>query len=330
MDKDSAFKKFFDLALVDPTMADLAMIDDFFSIDVVNNVDVVDNTNPENTDFGEMSIEELDEDKEKDIDISEETDPDGTNIWSYDNDLEDQHANKSKDYLRAFRPRMDITYSSQADDVEYDDSFDFDDHAFLVDSYEPSISSELKSSGYSPTGNEINFEEYYLVDVLDTQEVGTSYTISNNGVLSLDYDAPTLINGQRTYQRIVFEADVDGESVYDMTKRRFRQSGIETKSIYDNELDSMLFTSINGMVEGNGGNFNEFYLNGAIGADAVDKKTLSKGDIIEWRFAEETDGSCGGVPDQDEIGELLGSNQWKRGLYSGKNWGSYLPVVDRY
>ncbi|UCD02645.1 MAG: DUF4430 domain-containing protein [Candidatus Aenigmatarchaeota archaeon] len=124
-------------------------------------------------------------------------------------------------------------------------------------------------------------------------------------VLSIEYETPELINGQKTYQRIVFEADIDGESVYDLSLRKLQEAGMEFSSEYDGEFGSMLLTSINKRREGEGGNFNEFYLNGDIGDYAVDKQLLKSGDVVEWRYAEETDGSCGGVPDFNQIKSML-------------------------
>ena len=130
----------------------------------------------------------------------------------------------------------------------------------------------------------------------------TSYA---NEMISIDYGDAHLINGQKTYQRIVFKADVEGESVYNLTLRKLGEAGIAATAEKDMEFDSMIFKSINGRAEGTGGNFNEFYLNGEIGADAVDKQKLSKGDVVEWRYAEETDGSCGGCPDFSSIKNML-------------------------
>ncbi len=138
------------------------------------------------------------------------------------------------------------------------------------------------------------------------ETVADSYPVEMlDDVMSIEYEAPTFINGQKTYQRIVFEADVDGESVYELTQRKFGKAGIDASSEYDSEFNSVLFTSIDGRAEGDGGNFNEFYLNGEIGENAVDLQPVRKGDIIEWRNAEETDGSCGGVPDFYSIQNAL-------------------------
>lgn len=124
-------------------------------------------------------------------------------------------------------------------------------------------------------------------------------------VLNIEYEAPELINGQRTYQRIVFEAEKDGETVYEMTMKKFMDAGMEASAERDSDFGTMIFTSLNKRKEGADGNFNEFYLNGAIGDSAIDQQKLKKGDVVEWRYAEETDGSCGGVPDFHRIKNLL-------------------------
>jgi hypothetical protein len=146
-------------------------------------------------------------------------------------------------------------------------------------------------------------------------------------LLNIEYETPELINGQKTYQRIVFEADADRESVYELSVRRMKDAGIEFSSEYDGEFGSMLFTSINKRAEGEGGNFNEFYLNGEIGGNAADAQKVKKGDVIEWRYAEETDGSCGGVPDFSQVKAMLGystaANAYAASM--GMGTGSGLP-----
>jgi len=124
-------------------------------------------------------------------------------------------------------------------------------------------------------------------------------------VLKLEYESPAVINGQKTYQRIVFEADRPGETVYELTMRKMSDAGMDVQAEYDGAFDSMLISSINERKEGDGGNFNEFYKNGEIGANAVDIEKLQKGDIIEWRYAEESDGTCGGCPDFAMIKMML-------------------------
>jgi hypothetical protein len=143
--------------------------------------------------------------------------------------------------------------------------------------------------------------EKYTESVLGS-ELSATY---DSGVLNIEYKNVELINGQKTYQRIVLKAENDGESVYGLTMRKFSDAGIDALAEYDGEFDSMVFKSLNGRAEGVESNFNEFYVNGEIGANAVDKATLKKGDVIEWRYAEETDGSCGGSPDFESIKSAL-------------------------
>ncbi len=132
-------------------------------------------------------------------------------------------------------------------------------------------------------------------------------------VLSIEYEKSELVGGQKTYQRLVFKADFDGESVYDLSLRKLQEAGIDVSTEYDGEFDSMIFTSVNNKYEGEDGNFNEFYLNGDIGRNAVDRELLKAGDLVEWRYAEETDGSCGGVPDYGQIKSLLEYNAVVKG-----------------
>jgi hypothetical protein len=142
--------------------------------------------------------------------------------------------------------------------------------------------------------------EKYTESVLGS-EVKATY---DSGVLNIEYKNVELINGQKTYQRIVLKAESDGESVYDLTVRKLGRAGIETETEYDSEFEGMIFTSINGRAEGAGGNFNEFYVNGEIGGNSADKQKLKKDDYIEWRNAEEVSG-CGGSPDFESIKSAL-------------------------
>lgn len=134
-------------------------------------------------------------------------------------------------------------------------------------------------------------------------------------ILCIEYENPELINSQKTYQRLAFRAKADGD-VYDLSAMNFNEAGIEFSSEYDGEFDSLLVTSINKRTEGTEGNFNEFYLNGEIGENAANMQKVKEGDIVEWRYAEETDGSCGGVPDFNQIKSLLDYSAIIRNGYS--------------
>ncbi len=167
----------------------------------------------------------------------------------------------------------------------------------------------------------VNYTDADINTYLEQMGIHDATAKYKDSVLTMDYGGGGSIGGQATYQRIVFEADADGESVYELTMRKLGEAGIEFSTVYDSGLGTMLFDSINGKGEdvekddagylhhsissGDGGNFNEFYVDGAIGSDAVDKQLLDKGAVIEWRYAEETDGSCGGCPDFDTVRTLV-------------------------
>ncbi len=197
-------------------------------------------------------------------------------------------------YFDEDKMSMEIEYDLLYEDLEPDIMRAGSDINPVDYAEQPKATHELLPAGYESAvmTMEFGWNEY----------PATAYA---NDVLDVEYDAPVLINGQKTYQRIVFEADADGESVYELTRRKLGDAGLEASSEYDGEFGSMIFTSINMKPEGAEGNFNEFYLNGEIGEDAVDRQKLSKGDVIEWRYAEETDGSCGGCPDFNSIKALL-------------------------
>lgn len=230
-----------------------------------------------------------------DIEITEDDDEEEERDGVYDDDDEEE-----EEYARAFGVKRRRVYREH-DEKEREE---------YAQSGGQDISEQAKAEEERSGDVEI------ILDVYDAEEPEPLYENQENllmsygevprtEILTMEYDAPELINGQKTYQRIVFEADMDGESVYDLTVRKLGGSGMDIDAEYDSAFDSMLVTSINGKSEGDGGNFNEFYLNGEIGENAVDMEKVKKGDIIEWRYAEETDGTCGGVPDFSQIKSQL-------------------------
>jgi hypothetical protein len=58
-------------------------------------------------------------------------------------------------------------------------------------------------------------------------------------------------------------------------------------------------------------------MNGQISENPVDKEMMKAGDVIEWRYAEETDGSCGGVPDYHKVKNLLQQYKGMQNTYLG-------------
>jgi hypothetical protein len=198
-----------------------------------------------------------------------------------------------------------IEYSAPYEEIFPDAVHEIKEHSY--ESQQPETSIDLALMEH-PEVLKVDYRET-VPELSKSLERLQSQSTYKADVLSIKYDNTELINGQKTYQRIVFKADADGESVYELSMRKFKGAGIEASAEYENEFDSMIFTSINRKAEGAGGNFNEFYLNGEIGTNAADMQKLKKGDTVEWRYAEETDGSCGGVPDFDTIKGLLEYNK---------------------
>ena len=229
-------------------------------------------------------------------------------------DSDDDENEEKNDYSSEFRPPRAQDYMERPENVKENEYQDFavlkhfehaDERADLglktqkeTTELPPYLSpaEEFEDVEYRNT----MFQAYSEGTVKDARQI-----THQDSLLNIEYERPELINGQKTYQRIVFEADTDGETVYDMTMRKLKLAGMEVSASYDQDFGTMLITSMNQRSEGTDGNFNEFYKNGEIGRNAVDREGLKKGDIIEWRYAEETDGSCGGVPDYNVIKNLL-------------------------
>ncbi len=245
---------------------------------------------------------------------------------SEDGYLEDEEEESPGDYNKdAGNTLLYGKFHAQKDDIDYND-IKAEGMRDLPDSdeLESSIWEYLDSQGVIAEMDiqdqiAVEYSNNVIENFRETDPLSQSRYSAD--VLSIEYDGVGLINGQKTYQRIVFEADMDGESIYELTMRKMGEAGIEVSAEYDGEFDSMLLTSINNKYEGNDGNFNEFYLNGEIGANAANLESVKKGDIIEWRYAEETDGSCGGCPDFEKVRQLL-----EYSMASAKNQG-YAPSV---
>ena len=258
------------------------------------------------------SVDEIDDGEETPDEDDEEFEEDSM----YGSEKSEERGDYSRKFnVPVFRIDPDNYEGASGDNLyEYDIIFSEDVDTDLLQSEE-----KPKDIIYESTTLMAGIENEQMKSVNTKEYIEDKGQSMRSDVLSIEYEDPELINGQITYQRIVFEADIDGESVYELSRRKLEEAGIEVSSEYDREFDSMLFTSINRKQEGNEGNFNEFYLNGEIGDYAVDQQLLKAGDIIEWRYAEETDGSCGGVPDFNQIKSMLVYNT------AFKNAGYALP-----
>jgi len=93
-------------------------------------------------------------------------------------------------------------------------------------------------------------------------------------------------------------------TAYEITMKSKDNLGI--KSEYSEEFGGMYITEINGIKDGQDGNWWEFYVrkpDGSIeiGKDSIDKTKLEPGENIEWRLASEEPGGCGGGSSENSI-----------------------------
>lgn len=158
------------------------------------------------------------------------------------------------------------------------------------DAFEKMIMQQHEMDGFTNTsgfpGRDANRQEVYF----------------NESLLKVKYESPVFMENQVVYQSIFIEAKED-TTVYDLTMKVLRSNNVQVESRYDKQFDSMLFTSVDNIKDGEENIWTEFYLNGRIGEDAVDKAKVKKGDIIELRSyrANDESGFCGGgQPDQEK------------------------------
>jgi len=118
-------------------------------------------------------------------------------------------------------------------------------------------------------------------------------------IVKIEYENPIFINNQWTYQRIFIKNEKDGLSVYELTMAKAKEGVLETKTRYDEKFDTYYFYLLNGVRDGENKAYWEVWVNGKIVEDALDKTKLKKGDVIEWRLANEREQACGGGYVQD-------------------------------
>lgn len=114
------------------------------------------------------------------------------------------------------------------------------------------------------------------------------------GLVKIEYNDPVFINNQWTYQRIFMKNNVGESNVYEFTVKKAGTSGLETQVRYDENFRTFYFESLNGVRDGRNQAYWEVWVNGNIVEDALDKKEVKKGDVVEWRLANERESFCGG------------------------------------
>ncbi len=187
------------------------------------------------------------------------------------------------------------------------------------DAFEKMITQQHEMDGFTNTssfpGRDANRQDVYF----------------NENLLKVKYESPVVMENQVVYQSIFIEAKED-TTVYDLTMKVLRSNNVQVESKYDKQFDSMLFTSVDNIKDGEQNIWTEFYLNGRIGEDAVDKAKVKKGDIIELRSyrANDESGFCGGgQPEQEKsfggYGSILNpmANGFGRNSLSSKSLSSY-------
>ncbi|MFH1237707.1 MAG: DUF4430 domain-containing protein [Candidatus Aenigmatarchaeota archaeon] len=143
---------------------------------------------------------------------------------------------------------------------------------------------------------EANVKDAKYADELNSTtvpDVGFHYG-RRTGLVKIEYNDPVFINNQWTYQRIFMKNNVGESNVYEFTVKKAGTSGLETQIRYDDKFQTFYFESLNGVRDGRNQTYWEVWVNGNIVEDALDKKEVKKGDVVEWRLANERESFCGG------------------------------------
>lgn len=81
----------------------------------------------------------------------------------------------------------------------------------------------------------------------------------------------------------IFDGKEANANVFSELQKYAAENNIEIK--YNNNYDFGVFIeSINGVKNGDGGKYWQYYVGGVLGDVAADKKALKKGEGVEWRF----------------------------------------------
>jgi len=79
---------------------------------------------------------------------------------------------------------------------------------------------------------------------------------------------------------------VEGKNatVYGFLMEAAHEGNFSVKYTYYGQYDSILVDSIAGVVNGDGNNYWQYWLNGDYGMVGADKQPIADNDIIEWKF----------------------------------------------
>ena len=124
------------------------------------------------------------------------------------------------------------------------------------------------------------------VAVVAGASVTAIYMHGENGVSTESVTASVKINfGNGTvwdYPSI----SVDGKNatVYGFIMEAAHEGNFSVKYTYYGQYDSILIDSIAGVVNGDGDNYWQYWLNGEYGMVGADKQPIADDDVIEWKF----------------------------------------------
>lgn len=159
----------------------------------------------------------------------------------------------------------------------------------------PAGKARAREALYEMLAGKINESLAYAQELQKTIDYGAKpHSERRAEMIKLEYDNPVFINNQWTYQRIFIQNSKDGSTVYDLTIDKSKAGSLETKVRYDENFNTIYFDSLNNVRDGNNQAYWEVWVNGQIVEESLDRKQLKKGDVVEWRLANEREEGCGG------------------------------------
>jgi hypothetical protein len=189
---------------------------------------------------------------------------------------------------------------------------------------------KTKEMLYEMLTGRINETLAYAQELQKTIDYGMrQHADKSVSMLKLEYDNPVFVNNQWTYQRIFIQNTKEGSTVYDLTTDKSKAGSLEAKVRYDQKFNTVYFDSLNNVRDGKDQAYWEVWVNGRIVEEALDQKHLKKGDMIEWRLANERERGCGGgyKPEALPGHELLKNGGYQR--FGGMNTFAFLPPYAR-
>jgi hypothetical protein len=83
-----------------------------------------------------------------------------------------------------------------------------------------------------------------------------------------------------------YNVSASNDTVYSILMRCSSKYNFTVDYTYWESYDAVIIDSINGDANGEGGNYWQYYVNGVYSPESCDKKRVSNGDFIEWKFEE--------------------------------------------